>query len=127
MRHSRSPGSIWQSFLLIWALLWTPIWGQWHAMAHSDLQASSVTVRLHAGQAQEGQKVAPIGDPFGHVAGADLCKIFDHLTPSDWLSPSHTAWSTPMVAAQNPIALLAVFSGHDRWTHPQSRAPPALI
>jgi hypothetical protein len=127
MSHSRSNRAIWQSFLLIWALLWTPIWGQWHAIAHSDLQASSVTVRLQPGQAQDDQKVASSGDPVGHAAGSDLCKIFDHLTPSDGLNATQTAWSTSMVAVQSAIALGAVFSDHDRWSHPPARAPPALI
>ena len=131
MSISRVRRSIWLNFLLVVALLWVPIWGQWHGIEHRDLQVLSASTDLHQTHAHEDTSTDPSVDPgadhSGHVAGSDLCQVLDHLAPTDRLSTPNTHWSAPMVPPQ-ALLFQAHFSlDHDRWSQPQARAPPALI
>ena len=135
MSISRVRRSIWLSLVLVGALLWAPIWGQWHGIEHRDLQALSAPTVWHQPHGHEhalGDRTAdpsgaPNADHSGHVAGSGLCQVLDHLAHTDWLSTPNTAWSAPMVPAQAPLFLAHFSPDHDRWSQPQARAPPALI
>lgn len=131
MSISRVRRSIWLILVLVVALLWAPIWGQWHGIEHRDLQAVSAPAhrhQIHANQVESaGASVGSDADYSGHVAGSGLCQVLDHLAHTDRMSTPNTAWSAPMVPAQAPLFLAHFSPDHDRWSQPQARAPPALI
>ena len=104
------------TFCLVVALLWAPIWGQWHGIAHPVQQTA----------------VAPSGDTAadqdeGHALGSALCQVLDHLGHASALSAwpvlpvllSFLAAAPVSVARPDPLARAG-------WT-PQARAPPSWI
>jgi hypothetical protein len=62
MIFTRSRLPIWLSFLLVWALLWTPLWVHWHRIAHSTQQGFSahkgLCFGLHEAHAPEDAQAA---------------------------------------------------------------------
>ena len=131
MGISRARSSLWLSFWLVVALLWAPIWGQWHGIEHRDLQAVSAKADAYQTHGYEDAlAVSSAGsgaDLWGHDAGSDLCQLLDHLGHSDRLITANGAWSAPMVPVQAPLFLAHFSLDHHRWSQPQARAPPALI
>jgi hypothetical protein len=131
MNSPRARWGLWQTFLLLVALWWAPIWGHWHGVAHRTLPTGFVSVDVSISHAH-GVGVARIrseqgSNHLGHPVGSDLCQVFDHLAHADRLIASIVAWSTPRQAAQPSIFHARSSFDHDRWSHPQARAPPALI
>ncbi|PUE51108.1 hypothetical protein B9Z45_15000 [Limnohabitans sp. 2KL-17] len=135
MNFARIRWPIWQIGLLVWALLWAPVWGQWHGIVHSAELALSAPAGLHAGHTHEENDAHEEDDAHeendadhsGHSAGSDLCRVLDHLAHADSLNAPLLAWSAPMLSVQAPVFWAAFLRGHDRWSLAQARAPPALI
>ncbi len=131
MNDQRPFKAIWQIFLLMGALLWAPIWGQWHGVEHGVLQTHSVSAAPHIhhdhGDARADALSEQGSDPLGHSAGSDLCQVLDHLAHADHLIASSAAWATPRLSAQPSIFNVRASVDHERWSRPQARAPPALI
>ena len=99
---------------LVLALLWAPIWGQWHGIAHQVQQAV----------------VAPSGDNAadqdeGHALGSALCQVLDHLGHASALA----SWPVVASLVHLPVALPMRQTGRDTalrpWWPALARAPPA--
>lgn len=132
MSFARSSLPRWLNILLLGALLWAPLWGQWHGIAHGTRQAFSVPVEWHEGHVLAG----PVQDEhrheghladLGHEADSDLCSVLDHLSQAERLSASCSPGPAPMGTTAPPIFRLAFSSDRDRWSPAQARAPPVLI
>ena len=102
------------TFCLVVALLWAPIWGQWHGIAHPMQQAV----------------VAPSGDTAadqddGHALGSALCQVLDHLGHASALA----SWPVVASLVQFPVALPVWQTGSDSalrpWWPTRARAPPS--
>ena len=116
----------WRALPALWlvaALLWAPIWGQWHGIAHQLRQAlAAPTVAASV------QMASAVGDTDeAHSAGSALCQVLDHLGHANALS----AWPVQLVALTWPALVPAetVQTGpaaRNGWT-PQARAPPHWI
>ena len=110
MRRWRAAFTLW----LIAALLWAPVWGQWHGIAHQvRLGVSSQVVVPAASDSDE-----------GHAQGSALCQVLDHLGHASALTgwPLHAAllW----LPAPAPVWLgMSAVAMRPCWTT-QARAPP---
>ena len=102
------------TFCLVVALLWAPIWGQWHGIAHPVQQ----TV------------VAPSGDTAadqdeGHALGSALCQVLDHLGHASALA----SWPVVASLVHLPVAVPVWQTGSDSalqpWWPTRARAPPS--
>jgi hypothetical protein len=102
------------TFCLVVALLWAPIWGQWHGIAHQVQQAV----------------VAPSGDTAadqddGHALGSALCQVLDHLGHASALA----SWPVVASVVHGPVALPVWQTGSDSalrpWWPTRARAPPS--
>jgi len=110
--HWRTAWTLW----LVAALLWAPIWGQWHGIAHQVRQAVAAPAAA----------VPTAGDmDEGHAQGSALCQVLDHLGHASALSAWPVQASLLLLPALAP-ALVALCAADPRpcWT-PQARAPPA--
>ena len=92
----------WRALPALWlvaALLWAPLWGQWHGIAHSLRQALAAPTVAASVQA------APlVGDTDeGHSAGSALCQVLDHLGHASALN----AWPVPLAVLTWPAFLPA--------------------
>jgi hypothetical protein len=99
---------------LVMALLWAPIWGQWHGIAHQVQQAV----------------VAPSGDTAadqddGHALGSALCQVLDHLGHASALA----SWPVVASLVHFPVALPVWQTGSNSamqpWWPTRARAPPS--
>jgi hypothetical protein len=110
--RSRAALTLW----LVAALLWAPIWGQWHGIAHQVQQA--VTAPAAA--------VAPTaGDQHeGHTQGSSLCQVLDHLGHASGLAQSSALTHLLVLPSVAPVLVLAVDAGQQACWTPQARAPP---
>ncbi|PUE06812.1 hypothetical protein B9Z51_12820 [Limnohabitans sp. T6-5] len=103
---------------LVAALLWAPIWGQWHGIAHQMQQA--VTAPAQA---------APLSDAQddGHAIGSALCQVLDHLGHASAL----TAWPAPLklalLPALAPVLPMQGALAAPPWWPAQARAPPVWM
>ncbi len=142
MSSPRSRLPVWLHTLLVAALLWAPLWGlmhgighgldhgsgqgTWHAISaptgHHDAHALTHAVQLHDEDRHVGHS-----DPLGHEADADLCRVLDHLSQAERLSPLCPPGLAPSVAMVQPIFRVAFYPDQDLWSPAQARAPPALI
>jgi hypothetical protein len=132
MSFARSRLPRWFNTLLLGALLWAPLWGQWHGIAHGTRPALSAPVEWHeghvfAGPVQDGPRHEAHVADLGHEADSDLCRVLDHLSQAERLSASCSPGLAPMGTTAPPIFGLAFFSDRDRWSPAQARAPPVLI
>lgn len=125
MHFSRSRLPYWLSFLLVWALLWTPLWAHWHRIAHSTPQGHTAPAGLHTAQAVAKAGIQP--ELGGHDAGSELCQVLDHLAHAERLSTAKALWTAPKLPARSPSLDLASAAQAHRWSPAQARAPPALI
>ena len=107
---SRAALTLW----LVVALLWAPIWGQWHGIAHQVQQAV----------------VVPLGDNAvhqddGHTLGSALCQVLDHLGHASALA----SWPVVASLVHLPVALSVRQTGNDTalrpWWPTLARAPPS--
>ncbi len=108
--------SRWRAALTLWlvaALLWAPVWAQWHGIAHQVQQAV----------------VAPSGDTAadqddGHALGSALCQVLDHLGHASALA----SWPVVASLVHGPVALPVWQTGSDSalrpWWPTRARAPP---
>ncbi len=108
---------------LVVALLWAPIWGQWHNIAHRvHLVHQVVTVADSApDSAFQGHHSED------HAAGSALCQVLAHLGEASALA----SWPVGVLLQGLPQAVLPSLAcwshGHRlRWAI-QARAPPAQI
>jgi hypothetical protein len=110
------------TFGLVVALLWAPIWGQWHGIAH---QVQQVVV-LDTSAAQTGYQTSLVTDD-GHELGSALCQVLDHLGHASAL----TAWPAVVSLAILPMVAPAWqrldSHGLQPWWPSQARAPPHRI
>ena len=120
--HSRFALILW----LVTALLWAPIWGQWHGIAHQVQQAVTAAEQVSdsvGAQAQDSEGHAT----GGHAAGSALCQVLDHLGHASALA----VWPVQILLQSLPQVALA---GLDPapitlqvWWAAQARAPPVQI
>lgn len=108
---------------LVCAVLWAPVWGQWHGMAHQLHPAGTVTATASA----QAVSVAQLAADDGHEVGSALCQVLGHLGHASAL----TAWPVWVGLAILPTATPA---GHwlnnhvqQPWRPAQARAPPYRI
>lgn len=99
---------------LVVALLWAPIWGQWHGIAH-PVQQAVVAPSI--------DKAADQDD--GHALGSALCQVLDHLGHASALA----SWPVVASLVQFPVALPVWQTGSDSalrpWWPTRARAPPS--
>ena len=115
--HSRFALTLW----LVTALLWAPIWGQWHGIAHQVQQAVTAAEQVSDSVGSLAQ------DSEGHAIGSALCQVLDHLGhvsalaswPVQMLLQSLPQNALPSLACR-PITLQV-------WWAAQARAPPVQI
>ena len=116
-RRSLLPPARWRAASTLWlvvALLWAPIWGQWHGIAHQVQQAV----------------VVPLGDNAvhqddGHTLGSALCQVLDHLGHASALSAWPLQASLLLLTPLAPVvAALPAVAARPCWT-PPPRAPPS--
>jgi hypothetical protein len=132
MSFSRSRLPVWLHTLLVAALLWAPLWGQWHGIEHGSGQAISSPdvlheAHAHAGHEQDEQAHEGHSHALGHEADADLCRVLDHLSQAERLSAPCSPSLAPRVAMVPPIFRVAFSPDQDLWSSAQARAPPVLI
>ncbi len=115
--RSKLASTLW----LVAALLWAPIWGQWHGIEH-QVHQTAVAVNQVSDSAS-----ASAHDSEGHVAGSSLCQVFDHLGHTSALAVWLVQMSLPILPSvalagpgSAPISLLV-------WWAVQARAPPVQI
>jgi hypothetical protein len=106
------------TFWLVTALLWAPIWGQWHGIAHQVQQTVTAAKQVSNSTSSLAH------DSEGHVVGSALCQVLDHLGHVSAL----VVWPVQLLL---PILPLATISGLDPapislqvWWAAQARAPP---
>lgn len=107
----------WRAALTLWlvaALLWAPVWGQWHGIAHQVRQGvSSPVVLPAAGDSDD-----------GHVQGSALCQVLDHLGHASALMGWPLQAALLWLPAPSPVWLgLSTVDMRPCWTT-QARAPP---
>jgi hypothetical protein len=113
----------WRAALTLWlvaALLWAPIWGQWHGIAHQVQQAvtaPAAAVAPTAGDQDEGHTQ-------GHTQGSSLCQVLDHLGHASGLAQSSPQAHLLVLPSVAPVLALAVDAGLQACWTPQARAPP---
>ncbi|PUE26462.1 hypothetical protein B9Z52_15795 [Limnohabitans sp. Jir72] len=111
------------TFGLVLALLWAPIWGQWHGIAH---QVQQVVAVLDS-SAVQAESAVPMAMDDDHELGSALCHVLDHLGHACAL----TAWPEVVSLALLPMAAAAwqrlVSHGQQLWWPAQARAPPHRI
>ena len=118
-RRSLLPPARWRAASTLWlvvALLWAPIWGQWHGIAHQVRQAvaaPAATVPV-AGDMDE-----------GHAQGSALCQVLDHLGHANALSAWPVLASLLLLPAFAPVAVALPAVALWPCRTPQARAPPA--
>ncbi len=110
--RSRAALTLW----LVAALLWAPIWGQWHGIAHQVQQA--VTAPAAALDPTAGDQDE------GHTQGSSLCQVLDHLGHASGLTQSTTQAHLLVLPSVAPVLVLAVDAGVQACWTPQARAPP---
>ena len=112
--------SRWRAALTLWlvaALLWVPIWGQWHGIAHPIQQVVSTPAMSSAA-----------GDPDdGHTQGSALCQVLDHLGHASGLALGAAQVSLLQLPTALPVLALAIDAGVRACWTPQARAPPHWI
>jgi len=106
---------------LVAAVLWAPIWGQWHGIAHQVHQ-----VVLVADQAADPAH-SFTQDSDGHAVGSALCLVLDHLGHVSALA----SWPVHVLLQSLPQATLPSLAcrsiSHRLWWAVQPRAPPIQI
>ena len=106
---------------LVAALLWAPLWGQWHGIAHQAHQVVTVT-----GQASDSTH-SLASDSEDHAAGSALCLVLDHLGHVSALA----SWPVHVLLQSLPQATLPSLAcrsiSHRLWWAVQPRAPPVQI
>ena len=111
-RPARAALTLW----LIAALLWAPIWGQSHGIAHQLRQAAAPAAVAAPVLVEQDQ---------GHTPGSALCQVLDHLGHVSAL----TAWPLAMALGGLPssVPVLATWCAvalRPLWAAP-ARAPPS--
>lgn len=111
-RPARAALTLW----LIAALLWAPIWGQSHGIAHQLRQAAAPAAVAAPVLVEQDQ---------GHTPGSALCQVLDHLGHASAL----TAWPLATAVGALPSSLPVVAMGcavvlRPLWAAP-ARAPPS--
>jgi hypothetical protein len=116
--------ALWRALPALWlvaALLWAPIWGQWHGITHP--------LRLALGAPEVAATVlsAPIAADEGHAQGSALCQVLDHLGHANGL----IAWPVQAVfvalSKASPAGVAhSEPAARTGWTL-QARAPPHWI
>ena len=113
--RSRAALTLW----LVAALLWTPIWGQSHGIAH-PVQQSVLAAAPTASP-------SPDHPHDGHASGSALCLVLDHLAQASALG----SWPVLAPALVWPLALPVLAPGMAVASRacrpPQARAPPRWI
>lgn len=103
---------------LVAALLWAPIWGQWHGIAHQVQQSVSGAATASP---------SPDHPHDGHVQGSALCLVLDHLGHASALA----VWPVfaPVLTWPSALPVWAPSIGVAAWACrlPQARAPPHWI
>jgi hypothetical protein len=118
----------WPALWLVLALLWAPIWGQWHGIAHQvrqALAAPAVVASMDAAPVAAAQWVGDADE--GHAPSSSLCQVLDHLGHASALSawPVLAVFLSLPAAAPDGVAHLDPLARAD-WK-PQARAPPHWI
>jgi len=109
----------WRAALTLWlvaALLWAPIWGQWHGIAHQVQQAVTAPAAAVAPTAGDQDE--------GHTQGSSLCQVLDHLGHASGLAQSSPQAHLLVLPSVAPVLALAVDAGLQACWTPQARAPP---
>jgi hypothetical protein len=122
--RSLAPTARWRAASTLWlvlALLWAPIWGQWHGIAHQVRQAVAAPTHVATVAA------SVVGDmDEGHTPGSALCQVLDHLGHAHALSawPLHVSLLLLPAFVPDEVAFPPVAIQPCRT--PPARAPPAL-
>ena len=116
----------WLAWLLA-ALLWAPVWGQWHGIAH---QARQTGVPVALADAAWVTLAVPVANPdqdSAHTPGSVLCQVLDHLAHASGLTTGLLQLplaSWPALAAPGH---LHAGVAQRRVGGAQARAPPLWI
>ena len=117
-RRSLPPAARWRAASALWlvvALLWAPIWGQWHGIAHQVRQAvaAPAAAPLVMGDLDE-----------GHAQGSALCQVLDHLGHASALSAWPLQVSLLLLTPSVPAGLTFPAVVARLCCTPPARAPP---
>ena len=133
--RSLAPTARWRAASTLWlvlALLWAPIWGQWHGIAHQVRQAVAVAAPTHAATTDAPTHAATVaasvvGDmDEGHTPGSALCQVLDHLGHAHALSAWPLHVSLLLLPAFVPVEVAFPAVAIQPCRTPPARAPPAL-
>ena len=121
-RRSLPPTARWRAASALWlvvALLWAPIWGQWHGIAHQVRQA------VAAPASADGAFASVVGDTDeGHAQGSALCQVLDHLGHASALSAWPLQVSLLLLTPSVPAGLTFPAVVARLCCTPPARAPP---
>ncbi len=116
----------WRAALTLWlvaALLWAPIWGQWHGIAH-QVQQALVSVTATSAPSVP---LAAADQDHGHTQGSALCQVLDHLGHASGLALG-AAQTLPLpLPAALPVLAQIIGAGLKVCWTTQARAPPHWI
>lgn len=108
--RSRAALTLW----LVVALLWAPIWGQWHGIAH-QVQQAVVAPSIDTAADQDE----------GHALGSALCQVLDHLGHASALASWPVVASRVHLPQALPVRQSASANALRPWWSVLARAPPA--
>lgn len=111
--------SRWRAALTLWlvaALLWAPVWGQWHGIAHQVQQGVTAPAAAAAPTAGDQDE--------DHTQGSSLCQVLDHLGHASGLAQSSPQAHLLVLPSVAPVLALAVDAALQACWTPQTRAPP---
>ncbi|MGV0958335.1 MAG: hypothetical protein ACOYB1_00740 [Limnohabitans sp.] len=104
---------------LVAALLWAPIWGQWHGIAHQvrqEVSAAAPALSCVAGHQDD-----------GHPQGSALCQVLDHLGHASGLVLGAAVLRLAVLPSALAVCALASDAGVRACWSAQARAPPHWI
>lgn len=106
---------------LVVAVLWAPLWGQWHGIAHQVSPAVTAVSQV------SGSSNDFAHDIESHAVGSSLCQVLDHLGHASALA----AWPVQILLQSLPQTALPSLAcratSHRLWWVAQARAPPVRI
>jgi hypothetical protein len=110
---------------LVAALLWAPIWGQWHGIVHQVQQGLGFSAPV---QSLSDSAVSRAKAPdHGHELGSALCQVLDHLGHASALATGVFLADLARLPLAAPAAKWRDGLAQADWQPAQARAPPHRI
>lgn len=110
---------------LVAALLWAPIWGQWHGIVHQVQQGLVASASVQSSS----DLAAPLAKApdHGHELGSALCQVLDHLGHASAVATGVFVAHLARVPLAAPAAQWRDGLVQAIWRPTKARAPPPRI